>query len=165
MLETSQLINQEVSRNGHSGAPEKSYENRIAITIDGVLQQTSSGELLVDVINRSGIQLPQVCYHPQLGPIQTCDTCMVEINGELVAGELEREGVAPHGEGLAHARSGRTPGAGQPRRQAGSRFRAPSGAVRFPRPAHRRSGRRGGLDGVHAGAARAPGPDPPAGGR
>lgn len=28
--------------------------------------------------------MPQVCYHPQLGPIQTCDTCMVEIDGELV---------------------------------------------------------------------------------
>ena len=28
--------------------------------------------------------MPQVCYHPQLGPIQTCDTCMVEVDGELV---------------------------------------------------------------------------------
>ena len=28
-------------------------------------------------------KLPQVCYHPQLGPIQTCDTCMVEVDGKL----------------------------------------------------------------------------------
>src|SRR5215831_15717425 len=28
--------------------------------------------------------IPQVCYHPQLGPIQTCDTCMVEMDGNLV---------------------------------------------------------------------------------
>ncbi|MGA8730578.1 MAG: 2Fe-2S iron-sulfur cluster-binding protein, partial [Terracidiphilus sp.] len=28
--------------------------------------------------------MPQVCYHPQLGPIQTCDTCMVEVDGKLV---------------------------------------------------------------------------------
>ena len=28
--------------------------------------------------------MPQVCYHPQLGPIQTCDTCLVEVNGQLV---------------------------------------------------------------------------------
>jgi predicted molibdopterin-dependent oxidoreductase YjgC len=26
--------------------------------------------------------LSQVCYLPQLGPIQTCDTCIVEVNGE-----------------------------------------------------------------------------------
>ena len=84
MLETSELINRDVKPNGHAPVPEGLYENRFAITVDGVLQQTSKDELLVDVINRSGIQLPQVCYHPQLGPIQTCDTCMVEINGELV---------------------------------------------------------------------------------
>ena len=35
-------------------------------------------------MNRTGIELPQVCYHPQLGPIETCDTCLVEVNGELV---------------------------------------------------------------------------------
>src|SRR5262249_41022638 len=31
----------------------------------------------------AGVALPQVCYHPQLGPIQTCDTCIVEVNGAL----------------------------------------------------------------------------------
>jgi formate dehydrogenase major subunit len=56
----------------------------IAVTIDGVTHQASSGERLIDVINRAGINVAQVCYHPQLGPIQTCDTCMVETNGQLV---------------------------------------------------------------------------------
>src|ERR1700730_13267366 len=50
----------------------------ITITIDGVVQQATSGERLIDVINRAGIKIAQVCYHPQLGPIQTCDTCMVQ---------------------------------------------------------------------------------------
>lgn len=54
------------------------------VSVDGVIQQSSAGELLIEVINRAGVQLPQVCYHPQLGPIQTCDTCMVEVDGELV---------------------------------------------------------------------------------
>jgi formate dehydrogenase major subunit len=36
------------------------------------------------VLNAAGRIIPQVCYHPQMGPIQTCDTCMVEANGELV---------------------------------------------------------------------------------
>ncbi len=56
----------------------------ITITIDGVHQKATSGERLIDVINRVGMKISQVCYHPQLGPIQTCDTCMVEANGQLV---------------------------------------------------------------------------------
>ena len=56
----------------------------ITVTIDGGTQEAMSGERLIDVINRAGVKISQVCYHPQLGPIQTCDTCMVEINGQLV---------------------------------------------------------------------------------
>src|SRR6201988_4104393 len=66
---------------GHSAAH---VEERLAITVDGVIQEATTDELLIDVINRARIQLSQVCYHPQLGPIQTCDTCMVEIDGKLV---------------------------------------------------------------------------------
>ncbi|HEV2464661.1 MAG TPA: 2Fe-2S iron-sulfur cluster-binding protein [Acidobacteriaceae bacterium] len=40
-----------------------------------------AGECLIDALNRADKILPQVCYHPHLGPIQTCDTCMVEISG------------------------------------------------------------------------------------
>ncbi len=54
------------------------------VTIDGIVYETREGQRLIDVINRSGVKVPQVCYHPQLGPIQTCDTCMVEVGGELV---------------------------------------------------------------------------------
>jgi len=54
------------------------------ITIDGCVVEAQPGERLIEAINRAGIQLPQVCYHPQLGPIQTCDTCMVEVDGKLV---------------------------------------------------------------------------------
>ena len=56
----------------------------IRVTIDGVVQETTSGERLIEVINRAGVKISQVCYHPQLGPIETCDTCMVETNGQLV---------------------------------------------------------------------------------
>jgi formate dehydrogenase major subunit len=53
------------------------------IMIDGSVVEVQPGERLIDAINRAGIKLAQVCYHPQLGPIQTCDTCMVEVNGKL----------------------------------------------------------------------------------
>jgi formate dehydrogenase major subunit len=54
------------------------------ISIDGSNYQVEAGERLIDVINRVGKELPQVCYHHQLGPIQTCDTCLVEVNRKLV---------------------------------------------------------------------------------
>ncbi|MDB5354733.1 MAG: putative formate dehydrogenase [Phycisphaerales bacterium] len=54
------------------------------ITLDGSARDARAGERLIDLINRAKIQLPQVCYHPQLGPVQTCDTCMVEVDGKLV---------------------------------------------------------------------------------
>ena len=54
------------------------------ISINGKRTEFKAGERLIDVVNRSNVTLPQVCYHPQLGPIQTCDTCMVEVDGKLV---------------------------------------------------------------------------------
>src|SRR5436190_15306883 len=65
-----------------NGARRKRLE--MNILINGSVNEASDGERLIDVINRSAIELPHVCYHPQLGPIQTCDTCLVEIDGELV---------------------------------------------------------------------------------
>jgi formate dehydrogenase major subunit len=56
----------------------------IHVAIDGVVQEAQPDELLIDVINRVGVSLPHVCYHPQLGPVRTCDTCMVEENGRLI---------------------------------------------------------------------------------
>ena len=54
------------------------------LTIDGSIAEAKADDLLVDLINRLGAKLPQVCYHPQLGPIQSCDTCMIEADGKLV---------------------------------------------------------------------------------
>jgi formate dehydrogenase major subunit len=53
------------------------------LEIDGVARKAAIGEPLLEVLNRVGRIIPQVCYHPQLGPIQTCDTCMVQVNGSL----------------------------------------------------------------------------------
>jgi formate dehydrogenase major subunit len=56
----------------------------MSATVNGIRLEFAQGERLVDLINRSNIQLSQVCYHPQLGPIETCDTCLVEADGKLV---------------------------------------------------------------------------------
>jgi formate dehydrogenase major subunit len=65
------------------------------VTINGVAEPFAEGDRLIDVLNRSGAKVPQVCYHPQLGPIQTCDTCMVEVDGKLVrsCGTAAAEGM------------------------------------------------------------------------
>src|ERR1700677_22108 len=56
----------------------------VKLTVDNLSLEAKDGELLVDLLNRVNTVIPQVCYHPQLGPIQTCDTCMVEVDGKLV---------------------------------------------------------------------------------
>src|SRR5256885_1533341 len=55
----------------------------IPIFIDGAEIHAEVGEPVIDIMNRAGVPLPQVCYHPQLGPIQTCDTCIVAVGGKL----------------------------------------------------------------------------------
>lgn len=54
------------------------------ITLNGLPRNVVEGELLIEVIRRAEIELPAVCYHDQLGPVQTCDTCMVDVDGQLV---------------------------------------------------------------------------------
>jgi formate dehydrogenase major subunit len=56
----------------------------MTILVNGSPHDAREGERLIDVIGRAGIEIPHVCYHPQLGPIQTCDTCLVELDGKLV---------------------------------------------------------------------------------
>jgi formate dehydrogenase major subunit len=57
-----------------------------SVIIDGIEVPVTTDEPLVEAINRAspGRHLPQVCYHPAMGPIQTCDTCMVEVDGTLI---------------------------------------------------------------------------------
>lgn len=56
----------------------------IHVAIDGIVLEAKPEERLLEVLNRTGIKIPQVCYHPQLGPLQTCDTCIVGVDGKLV---------------------------------------------------------------------------------
>jgi formate dehydrogenase major subunit len=55
----------------------------IKIRLDGEAIETAADELLIDLLQRRDTKVPHVCYHTQLGSIQACDTCMVEVNGQL----------------------------------------------------------------------------------
>jgi formate dehydrogenase major subunit len=78
-MKTTTMMNEK--RNGISPGQNST---EVGVVIDGSGHLAHPGERLLDLINRVGLKLSQVCYHPQLGPIQTCDTCLVEINGQLV---------------------------------------------------------------------------------
>jgi formate dehydrogenase major subunit len=59
-----------------------------SIRIDGEEIPAETGEPLIEAINRAMAAqqrtFPQVCYLAPMGPIGSCDTCMVELNGQLV---------------------------------------------------------------------------------
>ncbi|MFL0362123.1 formate dehydrogenase subunit alpha [Pseudobacillus sp. 179-B 2D1 NHS] len=43
------------------------------------------GEMtIMEALKKQSVDIPSVCYHPSLGPIETCDTCIVQVNGEFV---------------------------------------------------------------------------------
>ncbi len=65
------------------------------VYLDGTAYEFAAGERLVDVIARAGLAVPRVCYLASLGPIETCDTCLVEVDGRLVrsCSTAAREGL------------------------------------------------------------------------
>ena len=65
-------------------ASQSAKQPDVEISLDGAAVAASEGELLVEAILRQK-EIPHICYHsPLMGPIETCDTCIVEVNGQLV---------------------------------------------------------------------------------
>ena len=54
------------------------------VYLDGTAHEARPGEPLVDVIARAGLSVPRVCYLASLGALESCDTCLVEVEGALV---------------------------------------------------------------------------------
>lgn len=54
-----------------------------AVSINGQEYLADPGQNLLELIRSEEIEVPSVCYHENLGPIQTCDTCIVDVDGEL----------------------------------------------------------------------------------
>jgi formate dehydrogenase major subunit len=59
-------------------------DTNVSIQINGKEMIGKSGQTILEAANQEKVFIPQICYNPQLGAIQTCDTCLVEVNGELV---------------------------------------------------------------------------------
>ena len=56
----------------------------VRLSVDGVPLEAHVGSRLIDVLIAAKVEIPHVCYLPVLGPIQTCDTCIVSVNQSLV---------------------------------------------------------------------------------
>ena len=64
-----------------AAAPEPSPAT---VIVDGVSRPAHLGEPVIEALHRGGSAVPAVCYDVSLGPVETCDTCLVEIDGALV---------------------------------------------------------------------------------
>lgn len=58
-------------------------QEHVIVTLDGAEYLVEPGSNLLDLIKSQDISVPAICYNESLGPIQTCDTCIVEIDGVL----------------------------------------------------------------------------------
>ncbi len=58
----------------------------VTVRVDGDDVTALAGRPLIEALTGDGREeaFPAVCYHPALGSLQTCDTCLVEVDGEVV---------------------------------------------------------------------------------
>lgn len=52
-------------------------------TINCRLYQAEVGEKLIDALKKAGIYIPHICYREGLSLVESCDMCLVEVNGRL----------------------------------------------------------------------------------
>ncbi|MGG1552791.1 formate dehydrogenase subunit alpha [Paenibacillus ferrarius] len=56
----------------------------VSITIDGIEYRVKGRSTILEAINHNKLPHPQICFVPEVDPIQTCDTCIVEADGKLL---------------------------------------------------------------------------------
>ncbi|PLT35531.1 formate dehydrogenase subunit alpha [Bacillus sp. V5-8f] len=73
-----------ISLIGKDGSLNILARDTISVTINNQLYTADKGKTILQIINENNIEHPQICYVPEVDPIQTCDTCIVEVDGKLV---------------------------------------------------------------------------------
>lgn len=58
-------------------------QEHLIITLDGKDYLVEPGTNLLQFIKSQDTFVPSICYNESLGPIETCDTCTVEIDGVM----------------------------------------------------------------------------------
>ncbi|HEY3424063.1 MAG TPA: NADH-dependent [FeFe] hydrogenase, group A6 [Negativicutes bacterium] len=62
----------------HKADPNKN----VTLTIDGISVTVPEGTLILDAAKKIGINIPVLCYHPDLKVRATCRVCLVELKGQ-----------------------------------------------------------------------------------
>ncbi|MCD8785001.1 formate dehydrogenase subunit alpha [Staphylococcus gallinarum] len=58
-------------------------QEHLIVSLDGKDYLVEPGTNLLQFIKSQDTFVPSICYNESLGPIQTCDTCTVEIDGQI----------------------------------------------------------------------------------
>lgn len=58
---------------------DKSQQDLVTITIDGVEVQAPRNTMLIEVADQAGVSIPRFCYHKHLSVVANCRMCMVEV--------------------------------------------------------------------------------------
>ena len=56
----------------------------LTITIDGRPVETQPGESVLAAARNLGLDIPTLCHLEKCGPLNTCQVCLVKVNGKLV---------------------------------------------------------------------------------
>ena len=94
-------MGRENGRNVHcreSGAKEECRlsESFTTIDINGEKHRAALSASVLEAVLQAGVSMPHLCYHPHLGSLQTCDTCIAEVDGAMV-----RTCATPVAQGMA----------------------------------------------------------------
>ena len=54
------------------------------ISIDGIQFNADQGKTILQIMIDNDIDIPHVCYNPALGAIESCDTCIVNVDGKYL---------------------------------------------------------------------------------
>jgi predicted molibdopterin-dependent oxidoreductase YjgC len=53
----------------------------VAVTVDGRAVEVAEGATLLDACRAAGVEVPTLCFAPNLAPVNVCRICVVELDG------------------------------------------------------------------------------------
>lgn len=59
-------------------------KEKVSVLINGTAHQVEKGTRIIDYLLKQEMEHPHICYSEVLGPVQSCDTCMCEVNGSIM---------------------------------------------------------------------------------
>ncbi len=63
---------------------QQTLNEMLHLTLNGEIYEATPGMTIIQAINAAKLEHPQICHLPEVDPIETCDTCIVEVNGQLM---------------------------------------------------------------------------------